>query len=98
MTPTNAASPRPTGWVADHMERWTLRQMVRRSEPARALQGELALDPGDPVYPDPWERAIAQAHREIRELIEDGSLEHDEITSGWVQEWAADIYREGRFD
>ncbi|WP_454887322.1 deazapurine DNA modification protein DpdA family protein [Sphingomonas oryzagri] len=90
--------PKTDRLVADHMERWTLRQMARRSEPARALQGELALDPGERFHPDPWERAIAQARHEIRALIEDGSLEHDEITSGWVQEWAADIYREGRFD
>lgn len=40
----------------------------------------------------PWERAIAQARAEIRALIESGDLDHDEITTGWIETWAAEIY------
>jgi hypothetical protein len=75
--------------VADHMQRWTARQMMRLSEPVRALQTELPVPGSDPD--DPWERAIAQAREEVRLLIEDGELDHDEVTTGWIEQWAADL-------
>ncbi|BDD65984.1 hypothetical protein Sj15T_10050 [Sphingobium sp. TA15] len=78
--------------VADHMERWTARQLQRRSEPARPRQGELGLGAPEPRPADRWQRAIAQAYQEIRAKIEMGDLDHNEITAGWIQEWAADIY------
>jgi hypothetical protein len=52
----------------------------------------LALPPPS----DPWERAIALARQQIRELIESGDLDHDEITAGWVETWAADLYHADR--
>jgi hypothetical protein len=82
-------------FVADHMERWTRRQYARVSGTRFAVQGELALAPADRVPADPWERAIAQARSEIRDLIEEGALSHDEVTIGWIEQWAADLYRDG---
>ncbi|WP_454887933.1 deazapurine DNA modification protein DpdA family protein [Sphingomonas oryzagri] len=82
-------------FVADHMERWTRRQMERRCEAVRPLQRELALPAPQDCRDDPWERAIAAAREEIRTLIEDGDLDHDEITIGWIEQWAADIYQAG---
>jgi hypothetical protein len=43
---------------------------------------------------DLWERAIARARAEARDLIESGDLSHDEITAGWIEAWAADLYAE----
>lgn len=77
--------------VADHMEQWTKRQFRRRSGPARPRQGELGLGRPEPHPADRWQCAIAQAYREIRAQIEDGSLDQNEITAGWLQEWAADV-------
>lgn len=82
-------------FVADHMERWLSSQTQRLVGTSRQM----------PIQPpaatparldDPWERAIAQARAELRELIEGGDLDHDEVTAGWVEQWAADIFREHR--
>lgn len=79
------------GLVADHLEHWTGRQLDRRAEPAPAHQVELALDTPTPAPADPWEAAIAIARAQIRSLIEEGQLDHNEVTAGWVEEWAADL-------
>lgn len=42
----------------------------------------------------PWEQAIAQARAEIRSLVEDGDIGHEDVTTLWVEQWAADIYRD----
>jgi len=80
--------------VADHLERWTKAQLLRLSKPPRILALPIPdIDP--PTSNDPWEQAISQARAEIRELIESGDLSHDEITTGWIEQWAAGIYRPG---
>lgn len=76
--------------VADHLEHWTSRQLDRRSELAPAHQVELALDTPLPAPVGPWEAAIARAREQIRCLIEEGQLDHNEITAGWIEQWAAD--------
>lgn len=79
--------------VADHMETWIGAQHARlATRPQQLPQGLSA--PTDCPPSDPWERAIAQARAEIRDLIESGDLEHDELTVPWVEQWAADIYRD----
>ena len=47
---------------------------------------EAAMGADDPADAD----VIAQ----IRELIESGDLDHDETTTPWIEQWAADIYHE----
>lgn len=78
--------------VADHLEHWVAGQQRRLTGRAQRLPQQLHADP-DTLPNDPWEAAIAQARAEIRELIETGDLDHDEITAPWVEQWAADIYR-----
>lgn len=81
--------------VADHLEHWYRQQCARTMLPSRDLpeaDEPLALPPPS----DPWERAITLARQQIRELIESGDLDHDEITAGWVETWAADLYHADR--
>lgn len=78
-------------FAADHMERWTIAQLARlRERPCHAPVIEPVLPPLPSV--DPWERAIGRARAEIRDLIASGDLSHDEITAGWIETWAADLY------
>jgi hypothetical protein len=84
--------PKSDALVAEHLERWTRRQLLRLTEPARRLTREAATSPPNSLA-DAWEAAIRQARAEIRDLIENGDLDHDEITDAWIEQWAADIYR-----
>lgn len=80
--------------VADHLEHWYRQQCARAACPPRfPPEAENAVAP-PPVRLDPWEHAIALARQQIRELIESGDLDHDKITSAWVEAWATDIYHE----
>lgn len=79
--------------VADAMEHWVRVQLKRlRQRPRRLAQQSPAVEPTRP--PGPWERAIAEARQQMRELIESGDLDHDETTSAWIEQWAADIYQD----
>ena len=88
-----AGQPKTDELVATHMERWVCAQHARlRKEPRRL---PVTLPCPEPTRPDdPWQAAIAEARTEIRSLIEMGDLDHDETTIGWVEQWAADIYRD----
>jgi hypothetical protein len=77
--------------VADHMQRWAERQHERLAAPARRLP-RLCPAPAPKPPLNRWEAATAAARAEIRALIESGDLAHDEVTAGWIEEWAADIY------
>lgn len=81
--------------VATHMQAWTHRQFARLGAPLPARQPELLLPPAEPVPADRWEKAVAQARAEIRTLVENGDIGHEDITTLWVEQWAADIYRDG---
>lgn len=85
--------PKTDHMVANHMEQWLRKQHARLAHPTRRLpvprEVPLLIAPEDP-----WERAIVQARREIRDLIESGDLDHDEATALWIEQWAADIYRD----
>lgn len=82
---------------ADEMQRWLsaqhdiLNQPPRRSEHSYAPDLQLHERPSDP-----WQAAIAEARSQIRDLIESGDLDHDEISEGWIHQWAADLYRVSR--
>lgn len=39
----------------------------------------------------PFEVCIERAKEEIRQLIEDGEMEHDQITENLILAWAADL-------
>ncbi|WP_288806388.1 hypothetical protein [uncultured Novosphingobium sp.] len=78
--------------AAAHMERWTCAQLDRLREPPRRVRTTYRTAPVS-VSADPWDAAIRQAHAEIRALIESGDLAHDEVTAGWIETWAADLYR-----
>ncbi|EQB16816.1 MULTISPECIES: DUF7221 family queuine tRNA-ribosyltransferase-like protein [Sphingobium] len=88
--------PKTDRLVAQHMQAWTCRQFARLGSPRQVRQPELPLARADPHPTDPWERAIAQARAEIRVLVEDGDIGHEDVTALWVEQWAADIYRDGR--
>jgi hypothetical protein len=83
--------PKTDKLVADHLERWFHVQHARLREPATRLTIEPAAANDDGVH-GPWEQAIADARREIRDLIESGDLDHTEITAGWVEQWAAELH------
>lgn len=79
--------------VADHLQQWVGAQRARLAQ--RPLQlPQTRPGPPDPPPADPWVAAIAQARAEIRDLIETGELDHDELTAPWIEQWAADIYRD----
>ena len=82
--------------VADHLERWYRQQCARTSSPSRFLPKADEPVPLSACPVDPWEDAIALARQQIRDLIESGDLDHDEITAGWVQAWAADLFHDHR--
>ena len=80
-------------FVADHLEAWLAAQNAKlRARPTRLPIAAAA--PADVAPADPWEAAIAQAQAEIRALIETGDLDHSELTAPWLEQWAADIYRD----
>ena len=58
-------------FVAEHMERWTGKQLDRSRAPARLAPIPLPAPAGKPIT-DPWERAISRARAELRALIESG--------------------------
>jgi hypothetical protein len=78
-------------FVADHMARWTGRQLDHLREPAPAIQHMLDLPAGQPQNPDPWTQALARARQQIRDLIEQGEIGFEQITDAWILEWAADL-------
>ncbi len=82
-------------FVADHMQHWLEAQRGRRRQAPRRLPVEPHAAP-DALPRDPWEAAIMQARMQISALIEEGELEHDELTAPWIEQWATDIYREHR--
>lgn len=80
-------------FVANHLEQWVDAQRARLKEGPRQLP-QIRPARLSPLPVDPWEAAIAQARAEIRDLIEAGELDHDELTAPWIEQWAADIYRD----
>jgi len=82
--------------VADHLERWYREQCARTCSPSRLLPEADESTPLTAPSVGPWEDAIALARQQIRDLIESGDLDHDEITTGWVEAWAADLFHERR--
>jgi len=80
-------------FVADHMEIWLDRQHARLRVGPRRLPQVGPAEP-DACPSDRWEAAIAIARGQIRDLIEAGKLDHDELTAPWIEQWAADIFSE----
>ena len=80
--------------VARHMQRWTGKQFSRLANASAARQPELLLPVQETPPSDRWEQAIAQARAEVRLLVEDGEIGHEDISSLWIEQWAADIYRD----
>ena len=78
------------------MDRWCAQQLSCTAEAPRTTP----IQPAPPDVPtrmlDLWTATIEAAEAEIRSLIENGDLEHDEITAGWVESWAVDIYHDRR--
>jgi len=84
-----AGRPKTGHMVAAHMRRWTERQMARagKSVPSQIM---FDLETPEPRALDPWSCALAEACEEIRAMIADGEIAYDQITSGWIEQWAAD--------
>src|SRR3546814_19929712 len=70
--------------VAQHMQAWTASQFARLRGSAALRQPELFLPQPDPQPADAWEQAIAQARAEIRTLVEDGDIGHEDVPKLWV--------------
>ncbi|MDX3911147.1 MAG: hypothetical protein QHC67_15210 [Sphingobium sp.] len=79
--------------VAAHMERWLMAQQAKLRDPIRALPVAATLM-GAMIPVDAWGSAIAQAREQMRALIRSGDLDHDALTTVWVQEWAAALLQE----
>lgn len=79
-------------FVADHMQRWAQQQRERLTAPVRRTP-RFRSSPAPKPPSDPWQAAIAAACAQIRSLIESGDLAHDEVTAGWIEQWAADLYQ-----
>jgi hypothetical protein len=82
--------PKTDALVADHLERWGRRQLIRLTEPAR-ISPPIYRRPPAAAGTSAWDDTIAVARAEIRALIEAGDLDHDALTEGWVEQWAADL-------
>ena len=78
-------------FVADHMEHWTERQYVRLARPRKGFQSSLPLPPAAEPLLTGWEAAVAAAREEIRTLVIEGEIAHDQFTDAWIAEWAADL-------
>ncbi|MET3436028.1 hypothetical protein [Sphingomonas sp. 1185] len=75
--------------VARHMRQWTTRQHARATR-RLPVQGLLDLPASEPQSNDPWQRALCDARSDIRALIVDGEIAYDQITDGWIEQWAAE--------
>jgi hypothetical protein len=78
------------------MERWQKRQQERLDVGHTAFQHHLPFATPTLPAPNEWEAAIGQARSEIRMMIELGEIAHDQITEGWIAEWAVDILHGAR--
>jgi len=78
-------------FVADHMERWQDRQQARLAQGDTGFQHHLPLVPQQSPGGSAWDTAIALARTQIRALIEEGEIAHEQITAGWVAQWAMEI-------
>lgn len=79
-------------FAADTLEQWTIAQLSRTREMPRRAKAAAATEENQAIEKDSWRHAIALAQQQFRELIEEGALDHDEITSCWIEQTAADIY------
>ena len=79
-------------FVAGHMERWQRRQQARLDGGDAAFQHHLPLTKPALSAGNAWDRALDLARAEIRTLIEQGEIAHEQITEGWVAQWAAETY------
>jgi hypothetical protein len=79
-------------FVASHMTNWLMRQRkyLRRAAP---MPGAVAVTPTvhDTGTPRSWPEALLAARRRLNDLIEDGDLDHDQITENWVAILAAEL-------
>lgn len=80
---------------ANEMQQWLSVQHQTLSGPERKTTAIQAAEPCNQARRiNAWDQAICDARAEIRSLIESGDLDHDEITTGWIEQWASDLYRE----
>ncbi len=77
-------------FVADVMEKWVDGQRRRLAKGGFAFQGALALSE-PPSHLSAWDVAEEKARAQLRELIEAGEIDHDQITDRWVMELAGQI-------
>lgn len=79
-------------FCAGVMAGWMDRQARRLEKPGFAFQDALPfLAPAAAPAQNPLEACIEQAKEEIRQLIEDGEMEYDQITENLILQWAADL-------
>ena len=79
-------------YCANVMAAWMNRQTQRLKKGGFVFQEALPIPPPVAAAPKtPFEVCIERAKEEIRQLIEDGEMEHDQITENLILAWAADL-------
>lgn len=79
-------------YCAEVMTGWMVRQTRRLKKGGFVFQEALPiLAPATATPRTPFEACIERAKEEIRQLIEDGEMEHDQITENLILGWAADL-------
>lgn len=81
--------------VADHLEAWVLRQHQRLTEKPKRMAIQAAAAQTWRRL-SPWEKALADARSEIRDLIEAGELDFRMVSARWVHDWALDNLQSNR--
>lgn len=76
--------------AAAHMVSWYRKQRRAACLRPRQLVPEADRPAARPTLTG-WEQAIATAREQINTLIEEGSLDHDELVEPWVEQWAGDL-------
>ena len=80
-------------FLADHMTRW-VQQQKSRAGTRSSYQIPLAIEASEPTPINEFERYIADAREEFRELIRSGDLDHDEDIERWTFDIACEKYAE----
>ncbi len=91
----HAGHSKTNAFLAGVMESWMERQLIRLSKPRFQFQDTLPLVEPAPAPMTRWQRCELQAREELRELVEEGELEHDMYLERLVYELAGEIYSNG---
>ncbi len=81
--------PKTDRLVSRHLSKWMTTQQERLQSRQHRIAVPASAAPPEPT--DPWQAALSRARQQIRELIASGDLDHDALTTPWIEQWAADL-------